>query len=173
MFKWYLLKCRCEVERPDHGCSLFHSPTNYQLSITNKSQFIIEHLLSEVNSGSSKCDQFIVFGLCFYLYRSCELRNVSDPTSGSQLPICREKCAGFDKLYQECTNKEKLQIMVENSQIEALNNLVTVAERFMCSDPNTYIIPQVPVSNKSCDNVSYINHLLPREGLCTYTCIHV
>ena len=161
MFKCYYFKCRCDREQHNHGCSLFHSPTNYQLlSITNKSQFIIEHLLSNVNSGSSKCDHFVLFGLCFYLFRSCELRNVSDPDSGSQLPICRNKCAGVDKLHQECYNEEKLQIAVGNSQIEALRNLVTLAERFMCFDPNTYNIPQVPVSNKSCDNVSTINHLL-------------
>ena len=152
-------------------CSFYPSPTNYEIIITNESQFIVQSLSDSIRKIRNKCNQFLAFGLCFYMYRSCELHNVSDPDSGSQLPICRNKCEGLDRLAQEC-NKEVLQFLFESLQNKALEDLVSLAARFMCSDPNTYIIPQVPVSNKSCDNLSYIDHLLPREGLCTYTCIH-
>ena len=134
------------------------------MAITNESQFIVESLIDLTDSMNSKCNQYSAYSLCFYLFRSCELHNVSDPDSGSQLPICRNKCEGFDKLFQECTDKEKLQIAADTTQSKVLHNFVTSSERFMCSDPNTYIIPQIPVSNTSCDDVSYIDSLLPNEG---------
>lgn len=133
---------------------------------TNESQFIVQHF-SNISATSGRCKQYRAFALCLYLFPSCELQNVDDPTSGSQLIICREKCAGFQKLYQECVNKEE--IAAENSQNKALHELVSMAEKFMCSDPDTYIIPQVPVSMRLCDDISYIDHLLPSEGK-TYAC---
>ena len=156
---------RCEQLVPHNSaCGFILSRTKYKMAITNESEFILQHLSDATGSigiTSSKCDQFVIFALCFYLFRSCELRNDSDPASGSQLTICKNKCGGIDEVYQECINKDKVQIFVANSTNEVLHHLVTLSERFMCSDPNTYIIPQVPVSNRSCDDVSYIDHLLP------------
>ena len=124
----------------------------------NESQILFQLLNANTDKTNSKCNQFFALALCFYLFRSCELRNVSDPTSGSQITICREKCAGVDKLYQECYNKDNTVI---NSQDEALLHLASLTEGFTCSDPDTYIIPQVPVSNRLCNDISYIDHLLP------------
>ena len=141
------------------------------MAITNESRFEIwQELLKtyhpiSLSRSDSKCREFFAFTLCFYLFRSCELNNDSDSTaSGFQLTICKEKCADVDKLYQECTSKINVQTALGHAQIEALRNLVSLAKKFKCFDPNTYIIPQVPVSNRSCDDVSYLNDLFSSEG---------
>ena len=155
---------RCKPERnvSSDACRFYRSPTNYKMATPNESQSLFHLVSANTHNTNSKCNQFFAFTLCFYLFRSCELRNVSDPNSGSQLPICREKCAGVDKLSQECYNKEDIQIAINSSsQEKALSNLISWAERFVCSDNVTYIIPQVPVSNRSCDDISDIDHLLP------------
>lgn len=137
------------------------------MAITNESDAILE-LVSNINILDSKCSQFLGFALCFYLFRSCERYNVSDPASGAQLSICKEQCAGVDKLHQECTNKSTTEILrIDDS--ETLQELVSFADGFECSNHSTYIVPQVPVSNRSCDDVSYINHLFPKEGKLYYT----
>ena len=133
------------------------------MAVSNQSEFILRHVSGITGNKTSKCSQFIAFALCFYLFRNCELGNVSDPTSGSQLIICSEKCTGVTELYKECISVENLQLAV-NTQNEALRTLFSLAARFVCSEPDTYIIPHVPVSNKSCDNFSYIDHLLPSDS---------
>ena len=171
-FNVQLLFDRCEPEKHfGDMCSPYHSPTSYQMAITNESRFEIwRQLLKTYHSTSltgsdSKCKEFFAFTLCFYLFRSCELDNVSDSTaSGFQLTICKEKCADVDKLYQECTSKINVQTALGNAQIEVLQNLVSRAKKFECSNPDTYTIPQVPVSNRSCDDVSYLNYLFSSEG---------
>ena len=141
-------------------------------NIINKTQIFQRFQLqkAKTDNTNSKCNQFLALALCFYLFRSCEIHNVSDPTSGSQLPICRNKCAGLDIFYQECYNKDDTII---NSQDEVLLRLASLAEGFTCSDPDTYIIPQVPVSNRSCDDLSYIDYLLPtNEGIYYSSCAY-
>ena len=132
------------------------------MAITNE---ILKLLIDASKNAGSKCNQLIAFAVCFYLFRSCELRNVSDPASGYQLTICPEKCTGIDKLIQECSDIsiKGLLTIVENSQLEALRNVFPSAQ-IKCSNPNTYIVPQVPVSNRLCDDASYIDSLLPSEG---------
>ena len=146
-------------------CSVYDSPTNYIMTTDKEGQILFQLLSVNTDKTNSKCNQFFALSLCFVLFRSCELRNVSDPDSGSQLPICRDKCAGVDKLYQECYNTEGIQTAASgSSQEKAFSVLISKAEKFMCSDPDTYIIPQVPVSNRSCDDISYMDHLLPAKS---------
>ena len=154
---------RCEQGTGD-ACSFFRSPTNYYMTITNETLLIVNYLIATAGNLNTKCNNFFSFSLCFYLFRSCEVRNVSDPSSGSQLTICKNKCAGLNELFQECSNQMKLQVALGNSQNKALQNLVLGAERFICSDPETYIIPEVPVSNRLCDDIDYIDNLLKSEG---------
>ena len=168
-YKKIIYRCEQEQHRGD-VCSFYPSPTNYQMAITNESQIILKLLSDITNNTGRKCNQFITFAVCFYLFRSCELRNVSDPTSGSQLTICPEKCAGIDKLIQECSDisVKGLLMVVENSQLEVLRNIIP-SSQIKCSSPDTYIVPQVPVSNRLCDNASYIDSLLPSEGTLSFT----
>ena len=139
------------------------------MAVSNQSEFIVQRVSEITANKSSECGQFIAFALCFYLFRNCELSNFSDPTSGAQLIICSEKCMGITELYKECVIKQKF--VVNTFESEALHSLISLAARFECSNPDTYIIPHVPISNRSCDNFSYIDHLLPDEGaLIVYTC---
>ena len=164
MTVYYLYRCEHVQERPNHVCRRFLSPTNYQITVTNEYNLILRFLGNNTrNIFSNECYEFVTFFVCFLLFRSCELQNVSDPASGSQLSICKDKCAGVDKLYQECTNGEDLRIAVGNSTNEALRNLVSISANFTCSNPDTYIVRQVHVSRTECDDVSYIDHLLPSK----------
>ena len=118
------------------------------MTVTNESQFILRFLQNNAKYESSgKCKEFSFFLFCFLLFRSCEPHNVSDPASGFQLTICEDKCAGVDKLYQECTIRENFLNAVGNSINEVLQNLVSFSRNFTCSNPNTYVVPKVPISN--------------------------
>ena len=113
-------------------------------------------------SKTNKCKQFIAFFLCFYLYRTCELRNTSDPSSGWQLSICKNKCASLVKVGIECLNESNFQTALENSNNnEAVQEIVALSLNFNCYDPTTYAVPGVPISNTSCDNIIFIDDLLP------------
>ena len=154
---------RCEHEQNKPVCQLFHSPTNYKMTVNNESltELILRVLRNNARFESgSKCKEFFIFLSCFLLFRSCELHNVSDPASGFQLTICEDKCAGVDKLYQECTLGKKLLIAVGNSTNKVLQNVASFIRNFTCSNPNTYIVPEMPVSRLRCDNVSHIDRLL-------------
>ena len=139
------------------------------MTVTNETLFILRFLRNNTHKLSSKCNQFFTFLVCFLLFRSCEPHNVdvSDPASGLQLTICEDKCAGVDKLYQECTNRENILNAVGNSTNEVLLNLVSFTGNFTCSNPDTYIVPHIPLSGL-CDSVSYIDHLLPKSKDCFF-----
>ena len=107
-------------------------------------------------SKSNKCNQLNTFFICFYLFRNCELRNTSDPSSGLQLSICQSKCSGILKIGSECITENNF---VENSN-EAVQELTDLALKFNCYNPSTYAVPEVPISNTSCDNISFIDGLL-------------
>ena len=155
-----LYRCEHVQEQHNHLCHRFRSPTNYQITVTNEYQFILRFLGNNTkNKLSNECYEFISIFVCFLLFRSCELQNVSDPTSGSQLTICEDKCAGVDKLFQECTNTENLWIAVGNSTNELLHSLVSISVNFTCSNPDTYIVHRVPIS-RLCTDLHYIDHLL-------------
>ena len=131
------------------------------MTVSNESQFILKFLRNNSRHVTgSKCKEFSTFFFCFLLFRSCESHNVSDPASDVQLTICQDKCAGVDKLYQECTLRENLLITVGNSTNEVLQNLVSFTRNFICSNPDTYSVPEVNISRLICDNVSHIDHLL-------------
>ena len=157
-----LYRCEQEQRKGYRLCRFLHSPTNYEMTVTNESSFILRFLGNNTRKLSSKCDQFLTFLVCFLLFRSCEPPNVTDPASGFQLTICQDKCAGVDKLYQECTIRENVQIAVGNSTNEILRTLVSFSGNFTCSNPGTYIVREVPISGL-CDNVSHIDHLLPSK----------
>ena len=94
------------------------------------------------------------------MFRNCELHNTSDPSSGLQLSICKSKCSGLSKIGVECINESDLQTLLE---ISNYNEIIAWALNFNCYDPSTYAVPGVPISNTSCDNLSFIDGLLPGE----------
>ena len=102
----------------------------------------------------------MAFSFCLYLFRNCELRNTSDPSSGLQLSICQSKCSGLSEIGVECINESDLQTLLE---ISNYNEIIAWALNFSCYDPMTYTVPGVPISNTSCDNISFIDGLLPGE----------
>ena len=112
---------------------------------------------------NSKCNQFIVFFLCFYLFRNCELHNTSDPSSDWQLSICENRCSDIKTLFIECIDQLSIQTLLNNSNNEATHIFIAWILNFNCSDPTTYAVPGVPIGNTytSCDNVNYIDGLLP------------
>jgi hypothetical protein len=155
---------KCEPEtHPTDTCNSHHSPTHYQINIADESKFMMisDLLNNSINTKSSECIEFLTFFFCFYLYRSCELHNASDPMSGFQLTICKDKCADVDEFYQECTSKAEIQILRTSAQNQEVKDFASWVGKFMCSAPNTYAIPEVPVSKTSCHNVSFVYHRLP------------
>ena len=146
-------------------CTFIHSITHH-IVVSNESDAILQSVseLRQSNSKSNKCNQFIDFFLCFYLFRNCELRNTSDPSSGLQLSICQSKCSGLFEIGNECLDESDFQTLLEISKYnEAVQEITAWAFNFNCYDPTTYAIPEVPISNTSCDNVSFIDDLLPGE----------
>ena len=124
-------------------------------------------LNNSINTKSSECIEFLTFLFCFYLYRSCELHNASDPMSDFQLTICKDKCADVDEFYQECISKAEIQILHTSAQNQEVKDFASWVGKFMCSVPNTYTIPEVPVSKTSCHNVNFVYHHLPGDEPCT------
>ena len=111
---------------------------------------------------NNKCNQFLVFSLCVYLFRNCELHNTSDPSSGLQLSVCKNRCPDLMKVGVECFNESHFQTVVETlSDNESILKLAAWGLNFNCYDPTTYAVPGVPISNTSCDNISFIDNLLP------------
>ena len=123
---------------------------------------IVQAVFELTQRNNNKCGQFIAFSLCFYLFRNCELRNTSDPSSGLQRSVCKNRCSDLMKVGVECFNENHFQTVVENlSDNEDIFKLDAWVSNFDCYDPTTYAVPGVPISNTSCDNISFINGLLP------------
>ena len=115
--------------------------------------------------NNKKCNQFIAFSFCHYLFRNCELRNTSDPSSGLQLSVCKNRCSDLMKVDVECFNESHFQTVVENlSDNEDIFKLAAWSLNFNCSDPTTYALPGVPISNTSCDDISFIDGMLPNTS---------
>ena len=133
-----------------------HSPTRYHIVVSNESEAILQTVSELKQSESNKCNQFFAFFLCFYLFRNCELHNSSDPSSGLQLSICQSKCSSLLKFTSECLDESNFK-----NVDEALQEIVAWASNFNCYNPSTYVVPGVSISNTSCDNVSFIDGLLP------------
>ena len=159
----FLCTCRCEpVTEHTNVCNFIRSITHYHTVVSNESEAILESLSDLTRSKSNKCNQFIAFFLCYYLFRNCELHNTSDPTSGLQLSICKSKCSDLYKVGSECLDESDFHTALEISKYnKAVHEIVAWAFNFSCSNPTTYAVPGVPISNISCDNVSFIDGLLP------------
>ena len=158
-----LCTCRCEPVT-EHGnlCGFFRSATNYHIVVSNESEVILQGLNDLTQSKSNKCHQFIAFIVCFYLFRNCELQNSSDPSSGLQLSMCKTKCSAIFEVGVECLNETDFQTAFEiGKNNEVVREIIVWALNFSCSDPTTYAVPGVPISNTSCDNISLIDSLLP------------
>ena len=159
-----LCTCRCEPATNQNTlCNFIHSPTNYYIVVSNETDTILQSVGVLARDKNSKCNQFIVFFLCFYLFRNCELHNTSDPSSSWQLSICENRCSDLKMLSIECIDQLSIQTLLNNSNSEAIHRLVAWAFNFSCYDPTTYAVPGVPIGNTSCDNVNYIDDLLPRK----------
>ena len=118
----------------------------------------MENVRELITNKSSKCTHFIAYMLCFYMFRVCE------PSDGSQLIICTDKCPGMTTLYQECISRSTLESVLENSQDDAVIKLMSSAANFSCSDPETYAVPGVPINQATCEDISYIDNLLSPPG---------
>ena len=60
----------------------------------------------------------------------------------------------------ECLDEDDFQTGLEDSNYK---EMVTWALNFNCYNPTTYAVPGVPISNTSCDNISFIDDLLPSK----------
>ena len=158
----FLCACRCErATKQTNVCNFIHSPTHYHIVVSNESEAILQSLSDLTWSKSNKCNQFIAFSLCYYLFRYCELQNTSDPSSGLQLSICKSKCSGLLEIGSECLYESDLQTLLEFSNYnKAVQEIVAWALNFSCHVPTTYAVPGVPISNTSCDNISFIDGLI-------------
>ena len=156
-----LCTCRCEPATDQTTlCNFIHSPTNYYIVVTNESEAILQSVGVLAKNKDLKCNQFFAFSLCLYLFRNCELHNTSDPSSGWQLSVCKNRCSDLNKLTVECIDQSGIQTLLENSNNEAIPIFIAWALNFNCSDPTSYAVPGVPISN-TCDNISFIDGLLP------------
>ena len=143
-------------------CTLINSPTNYRIVVSNESEAILKSFGVVIHSKSDKCNQHIAFSLCYYLFRNCELHNTSDPSSGLQLSICKSKCSGLKKLGDECFDESDFAALenINYNYTKTEQEIIAWALNFNCYDPSTYAVPGVPISNTSCDDISFINRLL-------------
>ena len=159
-----LCTCRCEpASKQTNVCTLINSPTNYRMAVSNESEAILESFGVVIHNTSDKCNQFLAFSLCFYLFRNCELSNASDPSSGLQLSICTSKCSNVLTAADGCIDESTIETISENDN-QAVQEYVAWSLIFNCSDPSTYTLPNVPISNTSCDDISFIDRLLPSAG---------
>ena len=160
-----LCTCRCEpVSKQTTVCSFIRSDTNYHIVVSNEIKEIVDSVAVLQQNKSNKCNQFLAFSLCLYLFRNCELSNASDPSSGLQLSICTSKCSSLYKVSGECIDDSNLMTVRNYSNNQAVHELIAWSNNFDCYDPSTYTLPNVPISNTSCDDISFIDRLLPSAG---------
>ena len=160
----FLCTCRCELDAEQNPCAFIHSHSlhsHYHIVVTNETEATLQSWNDLTRSKSKKCNQFIAFSLCFYLFRNCELRNTSDPSSGLQLSICKRKCSGLTKLGNECFDESDISALENSNYTKTEYDIIAYALIFNCSDPSTYAVPGVPISNTSCDDIDFIDGLLP------------
>lgn len=158
----FLCTCRCQPAKGESTlCNFIHSPTNYHIVVSNESDVILQALSQHTQTNSNKCNQFSAFFICLYLFRSCKLHNVSDPSSAVQLSVCQNKCPAIFKLSDECVDRMTVQTLLNSSG--ALHTFIDWALNFSCYDPTSYAVPQVPISD-TCDNISFIDALLLSPG---------
>ena len=114
-------------------CNFIRSATHYHIVVSNESEAILKSLSDLTQSKSNKCNQFIAFFLCFYLFRNCELHNATDTSSGLQLSICQSKCSSLLKVGNECFAKRDFLTALEISNYnEAVQEIVAWAFNFSC-----------------------------------------
>ena len=160
-----LCTCRCEpATKQTNLCTFINSPTNYHIVASNESEAILDSFSVVLTNKSEECSQFIVFSLCFYLFRNCELHNASDPSSGLQLSVCKSKCSDISTVASGCFDISTIETVRKNSSNKAVQEFVAWSYLFNCSVPSTYTLPNVPISNTSCDNLTFIDRLLPSGG---------
>ena len=161
----YILLCTCRCEpatKQSSVCAFIPSHTNYHIVVSNESEAVLQSFVALAHSKNNKCNQFIVFSVCFYLFRNCELRNTSVPSSGLQLSICQSKCSDFIELIVECIDDGNFETVLNDSNYnEAVHKFVAWTFNFNCYGPTSYAVPGIPISNTSCDNLSSIDDLLP------------
>ena len=161
----FLCTYRCEPvtkHTRSNVCNFIHDfPIHYHIVVSNESEAILQSVndYTQSKSKSNKCNQYIAFTICFYLYRNCELHNSSDPSSGLQLSICQNKCSSLLKISAECLDEHDFKTGLENSNYN--KEMVAWGLNFNCYNPISYAVPGVPISNTSCDNISFIDGLLP------------
>ena len=158
-----LCTCRCGLAtKLTNVCIFIYYATHYHIVVSNESEAILQSMIELPQKKSNVCNRFITFSICFFLFRKCELRNTSDPSSGWQLSICKNKCSGLKKVARECLDETDFQNLLESlNYSEPAQEIVAWALNFDCYDPTTYAVPGVPISNTSCDNISFIDRLLP------------
>ena len=162
-----LCTCRCEPASKQSEttvCSFIRSDTKYHIVVSNEIKEIVDSVAVLQQNKSDKCNQYLAFTLCLYLFRNCELSNVSDPSSGLQLSICTSKCSSLYKVADECIDDSNFITVGQSSNNTAVHELIAWTANFNCFDPSTYTLPNVPISNTSCDHISFIDGLLPSAG---------
>ena len=160
----FLRTCRCEpATKLTNVCTFMHSHSlhsHYHIVIFNESEAILQLVGEITQNKSNKCNQLNAFFLCFYLFRKCELRNASDPSSGFQLSICQSTCSGLLKFDKKCFDESDFTALKNLNYSETVLEIATWAFNFNCYDPSTYAVPKVPISNTSCDDMSFLDGVL-------------
>ena len=149
-------------------CNFINSTTHYHIVVTNESEAILQSVNELTQTKNNKCNQFIAFSLCLYLFRNCELRNSSDPSSGMQLSICQSNCYGLLRITVECLDDSDFRALLQNSNYN--EEIAAWALNFNCYNPSTYGIPGVPISKTSCNNISFIDGLTSAGELTNTYC---
>jgi len=140
-------------------CGLIQSTTHYHFVITNNTDLIVNTIRENFDSKSFKCNPFIAFSVCFYSFREC------DPSDGSQLLICEDKCPLIDSLYQECVNITVLKILKDNAKDNDTLEFLAFATTFNCLSPETYTIPDVRVNAAKCETLPFLDSLTTGKGI--------
>ena len=74
------------------------------------------------------------------------------------------------KFGNECFDESDFTSLETSNYTKTEQKIITWVLNLNCYDPTSYAVPEVPISNTSCDNVSYIDGLLPSRWT-GHTCI--
>ena len=141
-------------------CSIIGSSTDHLLANTNAIDDIFSTLYLRTANHTYICSQFIIFSACFYAFRDC------DPNDGgSQLAICEDVCPRITQLYNDCINREVVQVLSDITKSSEVKRFLEFALTFDCWKKETYVIEGVNVS-ESCVDFSFIHDFFPGMKLC-------
>ena len=140
-------------------CSIIPSSTGYQLINSPHISDIFETLYGGTSNSSYICSQFIIFSACFYSLRDCDPKD-----NGTQLLFCEDECPLITDLYHDCVRPDVVQRLISGTENSEVERFLNFSLTFDCSKNETYALPGVKVSTKSCLDLSFIHELFPDKS---------